>query len=60
MSHNKNNEGFQPEDNRVDVIDNVENIIINEDNSHQDARTTPLVFRREPKQRNDNEEPTPA
>ncbi|CAG8831941.1 4866_t:CDS:1, partial [Racocetra persica] len=53
-------EGFQSEDNGVDIIDNVENIIINEDNSHQDAWTTPLVLRREFEQRNDNEEPTSA
>ncbi|CAG8481261.1 20940_t:CDS:1, partial [Racocetra persica] len=42
MSYNRNSEGFQPEDNGVDIIDNIENIIINEDNLHKGTRTTLL------------------
>ncbi|CAG8830560.1 11852_t:CDS:1, partial [Racocetra persica] len=42
MSHNRNSKGSQSEDNRIDVIDNVENMIINKDNSHQDAQDTLL------------------
>ncbi|CAG8764607.1 10160_t:CDS:1, partial [Racocetra fulgida] len=45
---------------RVEIIDHIDNIIINEDNSQQGARNTLLVIRREPEQTDNNGEPSSA